>query len=126
MLTRDGAIDPRLRLTDRLLLRWGATPTAELPVATRSLLAPLPVRSTYVALPDAECELVDKTVRGSPPWAKGFALLWYRLEASTEELAKALKIARRQAIYEERRLVLAYFLGRFVELRVNRPGWPRS
>lgn len=124
-LTRPGVIDPRWRLADRLLLRWGATPD-EKPAGHRSLLAPPSPRTTFVALPEVDCELVDKTVRNSNFWAKRFAILWYRAGATRDQVLEDLKIKRRQGFSEYQNDVLAYYQGMFVALRVNRPGWPRA
>lgn len=80
------------------------------------LIATLKVRASSETVPpldDHESLLIDGAVRASPPWASRFAILWYRSEFSVRQIAQELKIRRRGAVYEERNLVLAYFLGCF-------------
>lgn len=75
------------------------------------------------ALDDRESLLVDATVHSSPAWARSFVMLWYRAAYTVQEMADALRINRRQAVYEERRVVLAYYLGRFVEIGLPVTFW---
>ena len=123
-----GSIDPRLRPADRWLERWAAT-GSDLASVTASLsygsstLAPHSSPSTTVPLTDVESAVVDGIVRGSPPWARQFAILWYRSAWSVKDIATALKIKRRQGVYDERRLVLGYFLGRFTEAGLHVTFW---
>lgn len=126
-LLRPGATDPRLRPADRWLERWAATHGSGpvLPsVATVSLIA----RTLEVVpeLDDRDSLLVDAAVHTSPAWARTFAILWYRTACTVQEMADVLRMRRRQAVYEERHLVLAYYLGRFVEMGLPVTFWVES
>jgi hypothetical protein len=127
-MTRPGATDPRLRPADRWLERWAATGNdvsaaigplsfAAVTIVPRTLSAGAP------PLDEREGLLVDGIVRASPSWAKTFAVLWYRSASTVEEIAESLKIRRRRAVYEERELVLAYYLGRFSEVGLQVTFW---
>lgn len=117
-LVRPGAIDARLRPTDRWLERWGATHgggsilpgIANVELIARTAPAGVPM------LDDRESLLIDEVVDTSPGWARTFAVLWYRTPCTVQEIADVLRIRWRQAVYEERRMILAYYLGRFVEI----------
>lgn len=82
--------------------------------------------SSVPTLADRESLLVDGVVRASPVWARTFAILWYRSGCTVQEIADAMKIRRRQAVYEERHVVLAYYLGRFVEIGLPVTFWVES
>jgi hypothetical protein len=121
VIERPGAVDPRLRIADRLLERWAAGPATHLIWPGLAYLRFMPRSSSATPLPDYECRLIDAAVRGAPAWAGTFVLLWYRSGYTAQEIAEMLKIRRRQAVYEERHLVLAYFLGRFAEAGLSLP-----
>lgn len=127
LINRPGATDPRLRPADRWLERWAAThgsgqllPSA----ASVSLIARTP--EVVPSLDDRESLLVDAAVHSSPGWARTFAILWYRTACTVQEIADVLRIRRRQAVYEERHVVLAYYLGRFVEIGLPVTFWMES
>jgi len=65
-------------------------------------------------LDEYEAKRIDAILRYSPPWAVTFVSLWYRSDMGVKEIAQALSIRNRQSVYQERTLVLGYFLGRFV------------
>jgi hypothetical protein len=124
-MTRPGATDPRLRPADRWLERWAATHGAGpiLPsIASVSLVARTPSGS-IPTLDDRESLLVDAVVDSSPNWARTFAVLWYRTPCTVQEIADVLHIRWRQDVYEERRTVLAYYLGRFIEIGLPVTFW---
>lgn len=123
-LLRPGATDPRLRPADRWLERWAATHGSG-PVipAMASVSLILRTAETVPALDDRESLLIDAAVHSSPLWARTFAVLWYRTACTVQEMADVLRIRRRQAIYEERHVVLAYYLGRFVEMGLPVTFW---
>jgi hypothetical protein len=120
VLTRQGATDPRLRPADRWLERWGVThgAGASLPYAATIPIVP---RSGGAVEPldDRESLAIDDIVKTSPAWAGGFAVLWYRTTHTIQEIATFLEMKRRQSVYEERHLVLAYYLGRFAEIGLD-------
>jgi hypothetical protein len=117
--TRIGATDPRLRAIDRCFERWAATPTGSAPgIAQVDLIKREPVSKT-VPLDDAESKLVDAVVRESPGWARNFVILWYKSDLQVAQIAEALKIKRREYVYDERRIVLSYFLGRLSEAQMS-------
>jgi len=114
-----------LRATDRWLIRWAATPGSgvRMPTLTMPQLT-LNSKETHVsALNDRESYLVDIAVRTAPKWARTFVLLWYRSERTVMEIAEALAIKRRRGVYEERELVLAYFLGRLAQMGFELATW---
>lgn len=125
VVTRPGALDPRLRPADRYLERWAATHGSGevLPLAAVSSLTPRSPPAKILPLGDRESLLVDGAVRGSKPWARTFAILWYRSACTVQEIAVHLRIRRRQAVYDERNTVLAYYLGRFEEMGLPVTFW---
>ena len=120
VITRPGATDPRLRAVDRYLERWAVTRGKNLPGAAQVRLLS-GSSSACEPLHDREWLLVDGAVMNSPPWASRFVALWYRTEASAAQIAEILAIRRRQAVYEERSLVLAYFRGRLEQMGFHLP-----
>ena len=125
-LGRDGqSVDPRLRSTDRWMQRWAITPgagPAPPSLATPRFTPNIP-ESRATVLSDRESYMVDIAVRTAPDWARTFVLMWYRSERTTTEIAEALRMRRRQAIYEERAFVLAYFLGRLAQMGFEMATW---
>lgn len=125
VLERPGAIDPRLRSTDRCFQRWGATPGsgALLPHLARVCLVASSRAHRAPALNDREAELVDEAVRSADPPEQRFVIAYYRMGNSMTEIAQLLGMRRRQSVYEERRLVLSYFRGRLQGLGLRLPAW---
>ena len=119
-MTRPGATDPRLRAVDRYLERWAVTRGKKLPGAAQVRLVS-GSSSACEPLHDREWLLVDGAVMSAPAWASRFVALWYRTEASAAQIAEILAIRRRQAVYEERSLVLAYFRGRLEQMGFHLP-----
>ena len=120
-----GAIDPRLRSTDRTFQRWASTPGSGsvLPQLARVCLGG-PARAAHApALNDREADLVDEAVRTADPPEQRFVFAWYRSGATVTEIAQLLGMRRRQSVYEERRLVLAYFRGRLTQMGLPLPAW---
>ena len=120
VLTRPGATDPRLRAVDRYLERWAVTRGKNLPGAAQVRLLS-GSSSPCEPLHDREWLLVDSAVMSAPPWASRFVALWYRTESTAAQIAEILAIRRRQAVYEERSLVLAYFRGRLEQMGLHLP-----
>lgn len=108
--------DPRLRAVERFFMRWAVTrgDGEHAPALARSAPLHLSSHDRPAPLDDAESRIVDLTVRTAPSWAKEFVKLWYRRALSIEEMQENLAIKRRAGVYEERRIVLAYFLGRLI------------
>lgn len=120
MLTRDRALDPRFRGVDRYLWRWSVGQGSGLPLDADEADGLPEARPTPLA-PD-EATVVDMTILGSPGWARQFVFMWFRSDTTIEEMAERLQV-RSRAVWDERKLVLAYFLGRFVELGIHIPSW---
>ncbi len=120
VITRPGATDPRLRAVDRYLERWAITRGKNLPGAA---VVRLTSGSSTPCEPlhDRQWLLVDSAVMSAPPWAARFVALWYRTESTAAQIAEILAIKRRQAVYEERSLVLAYFRGRLEQMGFHLP-----
>lgn len=124
VITREGATDPRLRGTDRCLQRWSVTPgfTLSWPqLAQVRFRAGQSERPT--PLPDREGQLVDQAVKSSPLWARQFVIMWYRSDRTAQEMAEILGMRRRQAVYEERHMVLAYYFGRLTQMGIGIAAW---
>lgn len=109
------ATDPRLRAVDRCFQRWASTPTESRGPALSHVVFVGSVQSGAVPLDDAESKIVDTAVRTSPKWARNFVHLWYRTDSTVTDIAKALRIKRREYVYDERNVVLSYYLGRLSE-----------
>lgn len=124
-LERPGALDPRLRSTDRCFQRWASTPGngGVLTQPARSRLFDSVQAPGVPALNDREAELVDEAVRTADAPEKHFVKLWSRSDATAAEMAELLGMRRRQSVYEERRLVLAYFRGRLTQMGLPLPVW---
>ena len=124
-LERPGAIDPRLRSTDRTFQRWASTPGsgALLPQLARVCMTGSPGASRAPALSDREADLVDEAVRTADPPEQRFVVAWYRSGATVTEIAQLLGMRRRQSVYDERRMVLSYFRGRLQGLGLRLPVW---
>ncbi len=124
-LERPGAIDPRLRSTDRTFQRWASTPGsgALLPQLARVCPTGSPAACRAPALSDREADLVDEAVRTADPPEQRFVVAWYRSGATVTEIAQLLGMRRRQSVYDERRMVLSYFRGRLQGLGLRLPAW---
>lgn len=109
--------DPRLRSVDRFFWRWAITHGASSAGPTLARSSPIfaSAHSMPTPLDDAESRIVDTAVKSAPDWARKFVKAWYRAQLTVAQIQEELSIKRRQSVYEERELVLAYFLGRLVE-----------
>lgn len=115
--------DPRLRAIDRCFQRWAITHGDREAVPGWAMLD-LGVRTSSdkpLPLDDAESLIIDAAIRTAPAWAEKFIRLWYAAELSAQDMQIALKIGTRDAVYGERKIVLAYFLGRLVEAGIEFP-----
>lgn len=120
MITRDKALDPRLRAVDYYLQRWSVGQGTGLPMDAEIADGLPPSRPT--PLPPEEAIVVDLTILKSPNWYRRFAFMWYRSDKSASQIAVVLKM-RLQAVYEERKLVLAYYQGRLNAVGIEFPVW---
>jgi hypothetical protein len=115
LINRVRETDPRLRAIDRCFFRWAATPSQSNGPRLSHIILLRQHDSGPVPLDDAESKMVDVAVRTSPGWARNFVRLWYKTDSSVAEIATVLKIKRREYVYDERKLVLGYYLGRLAE-----------
>jgi len=113
-ITRQNALDPRLMPTDRHMQRWAVGQGTGLPNTERALMP----SSTLTPLPTAEAIVTDQVVLNSPGYWRRFVVLWYRSDCSVDQMAGELRCAR-QRLYEERRIVLAYLLGRLTAAGIH-------
>lgn len=120
VLTRDTALDPRFRWIDRYLWRWSVGQGSGLPLDADDA-DQLP-SSKPTPLSEDESIAIDLAILHSPDWARRFVFMWFRSDRTTEQIAQELQI-RVRAVYEERKLVLSYYLGRFTELGISIPAW---
>jgi hypothetical protein len=118
-ITRETALDRRFRGVDRFLLRWAVGQGSGFPPADGD---DLPPESRPSPLPEIEAIAVDQIILHSPPWFQDFVHGWYRSPKPREIIAKELAISER-SVYLERKIVLAYFLGRFTEAGIPVPAW---
>lgn len=113
---REAATDPRLRAVDRCFERWAVTPTES---GSPGLSYVILFRRDDVGtapLDDLESKIVDAAVRSSPKWARTFVHLWYRSDSTVTDIAKTLHMKHREYVYDERKVVLSYYLGRLSEV----------
>lgn len=120
LLARETALDPRFRAIDRYLWRWGVGQGSGLPLQPDD--ADRLPESKPPPLPDIESTVVDLIILHSPTWARDFVFMWFRSASSIDEIAHRLQ-CRERAVYDERKLVLAYFLGRVTEAGIRIPTW---
>jgi len=120
LLARDKALDPRFRPIDRYLWRWSVGQGTGLPLPAEDADA-LPESKPTPLAPD-EAIVVDLAILHSPAWARDFVFAWFRSDKTVEEIAERL-MCRARAVWDERKLVLAYYLGRFTELGIKIPTW---
>lgn len=120
MMTRERALDPRFRGIDRYLWRWSVGQGSGLPLDADDADG-LP-ESKPTPLARDESIVVDMAILHSPEWARDFVFMWFRSPATLDEIAERLK-CRARAVWDERKLVLAYYLGRFTELGIRVPTW---
>ncbi len=113
-ITRPNALDPRLAPTDRHMQRWAVGQGSGFPDPDRALY--LQSRLTPLA-PEVDIE-TDQIVLASPPHWRRFIKLWYRSDCSVQELADALEMGR-DKLFIERRIVLAYLLGRLTAVGIR-------
>ena len=118
MLARDTALDPRFRAVDRFLWRWAVGHGTGLPPDDPDFLR----EARPSPLPPEDAIKVDEIMHEAPEWARAFVVWWFRSDATVEEIAERLS-CRSRAVYDERKLVLAYFLGRLVEADIRIPTW---
>ena len=120
MLTRDTALDPRFRAVDRYLWRWAVGQGSGLGLDAEA--TDVLRQSRPPPLPEPEAITVDMIVLGAPPWARTFVFTWFRSDKSVEQIAERLH-CRPRAVYDERKLVLAYFLGQLAAAGIRIPTW---
>jgi hypothetical protein len=106
-LTRQNALDPRLMPTDRHMQRWAVGQGNGFPDPERALF----LESRLTPLPLEVDVITDQIVLSSPEHWQRFLVRWYRSDCSAEQLASELGIGR-DKLFIERRIVLAYLLGR--------------
>jgi hypothetical protein len=115
-ITRHNALDPRLMPTDRHMQRWAVGQGSGIPDPERALF--LESRLTPLDL-DVDV-LTDQIVLSSPDHWRRFLVRWYRSDCSVEQLAAELGMAR-DKLFIERRIVLAYLLGRLTACGIRIP-----
>lgn len=106
-ITRQNSLDPRLMPTDRHMQRWAVGQGSGIPDPDRALFP----ESRLTPLPLDVDILTDQIVLTSPDHWRRFLVCWYRSDCSVEQLAVDLGM-KRDKLFIERRIVLAYLLGR--------------
>lgn len=102
---------PHLEATSRHLVRWALTFEARAERPPNAVLPPLP---------DAEAAVIDAVVQDSPVYVRRLVLPWYCSHTPPAQIAEERGVSR-SAIYDERRMVLAYLLGRLTEAGIDLP-----
>jgi hypothetical protein len=115
-LARPNALDPRLAPTDRHMQRWAVGQGTGLPNPDRALF----LQSNLTPLAPEVDILTDQVVLTAPAHWRKFTALWYRSDCSVEQLAAKLDMGR-DKLFIERRIVLAYLLGRLTEVGIRLP-----
>lgn len=117
----EGITDPRLRAVSRCFMRWAVThgDGETLPLMAKSEPLYLSSHDRPPPLEGADSVIVDAVYKSAPGWARHFVKLWFREQLNGPQVQARLSIKRLRAVYEERDLVLAYFLGRLVEAGVS-------
>lgn len=114
-ITRQNALDPRLLPCDRHMQRWAVGQGTGLPNDERALYP----RTNLTPLPQAEAIITDKVVLAAPGYWRRFVVLWYRSDCSVDQLREELGGISRDRVFDERRLVLAYLLGRLTSVGIR-------
>lgn len=117
-ITRQNSLDPRLLPADRHMQRWAAGQGTGLPNASRALF----LKSSMPPLPEREAIVTDQVVLSSPIYWRRFVVLWYRSDCSVDQLASELAMSR-DKVFTERRVVLAYLLGRLSAVGIRLAMW---
>jgi hypothetical protein len=119
-ISRQNALDPRLAPTDIHMQRWAVSGGSGLPLEQAE--AELLPRSVFSPLPDDQAIVTDKIVLAAPDHWRSFIHDWYRSPKPTNLIAESMGL-RRRAVYEERRIVLAYLLGRLTGAGIRIPSY---
>jgi hypothetical protein len=120
-ITRRNAQDPRLEPTDRHLQRWVVSLYGGIEGYVKSVPFDDSIKVSKFRLPplaDDVAMITDQVVASAPSYWERFIHNWYLTSKPIELIAKELR-CQRTAVYEERRLVLAYLLGRLTEAGVR-------
>lgn len=110
-ITRRNALDARLEPTDWHMQRWAQSQGSDLLISDEAADA-LP-RVKLPPLADEDAVITDQIVLHSPDHWRGFVFSWYNSPKPIEIIARELGCDKR-TVYTERRLVLAYLLGRLI------------
>ena len=113
-ITRNGSLDARLLPTDRHLQRWAVGQGTGLENTERALI---PV-SHLTPLDDEQAVLTDQVILSAPEHWRRFIHRWYRSDCSVDQLGQEFGLGR-DKLYFERRLVLAYLLGRLEAIGIH-------
>lgn len=114
-ITRANSLDPRLLPTDRHMQRWAVGQGTGLPNDERALYP----RANLTPLPTGESIATDQVVLAAPGYWRRFVVLWYRSDCSVDQLREQLGNISRDRVFDERRLVLAYLLGRLTSVGIR-------
>lgn len=117
-ISRATALDWRLVPTDRHMQRWAVGSGTGLPNDERALYP----KSTLSPLPQSEAIITDQVVLDAPAYWRRFTVLWYRSDCSVDQLSTELAMSR-DKVFIERRLVLAYLLGRLLGAGLRIATW---
>lgn len=118
-LTRQNALDPRLEPTDRHMQRWSVSRHDTLDELGFNSFDVIPAsRFRLTPLADDIAAVTDRIFAQTPTFWRDFVWDWYCTNKSTDLIAAHAQCTR-ASIYTERRIVLAYFLGRLIQAGVR-------
>jgi hypothetical protein len=113
-ITRANSLDPRLMPTDRHMQRWAVGQGSGMDVPECALF-PLSRLTPLDPLTDIA---TDQIVLSTPDHWRNFIGRWYRSDCSVDQLANEFGL-KRDKLFVERRLVLAYLLGRLTAAGIS-------
>jgi hypothetical protein len=118
-ITRHNSLDPRLEPTDRHMQRWSVSQhdtLGDLGFSFTEVLVVSKFRLTPLA--DDIAAVTDRIFAQTPMYWRSFVWDWYCTDKPTEVIARQAQCTR-ASIYTERRIVLAYLLGRLIQAGVR-------
>ena len=110
-ITRKNALDPRLEPTDRHMQRWAISLCGGITVPRLAQLKIAPIGPRVPPLSSDAAAATDRVVASSPDHWRLFIESWYCSSKPSEVIALEMR-CEKSALFIERRLVLAYLLGR--------------
>lgn len=119
LITRQNALDVRFMSVDRHMQRWAQSLFGGITLPRLSQMRVDAKAPKVEPLAPETAAITDGVVSRSPDDWRIFIFDWYTSSKPPEVIAEEMGLARRQSLYDERRLVLAYLLGALVQRGVR-------